>query len=56
MLVEEKYKVKFNDSIDRFITNIEQTFNSTNAQQAVWQYGGASILSAFCSPFDCSSG
>ncbi len=33
MPVEEKYKAKFNDSIDKFLTNLEQTFNSTNAQQ-----------------------
>jgi len=33
MPVEEKYKAKFNDSIDKFLTTLEQTFNSTNAQQ-----------------------
>ena len=33
MPVEEKYKAKFNDSIDKFLIKVEQTFNSTNAQQ-----------------------
>ena len=33
MPVEEKYKAKFNDSIDKFLTTLEQAFNSTNAQQ-----------------------
>lgn len=33
MPVEEKYKALFNDSIDKFLKNLEQTFNSTNAQQ-----------------------
>lgn len=33
MRVDKKHKSKFSDNIDKFITNIEQTFNSTNAQQ-----------------------
>jgi hypothetical protein len=32
MPVEEKYKANFNDSIDKFLSTLEQTFNSTNAQ------------------------
>ena len=33
MPVEGKYKAKFNDSIDKFIMEIERILNSTNAQQ-----------------------
>ena len=32
MPVEEKHKAKFNDSIDKFIVDIEQTLHSTNTQ------------------------